>query len=250
SPEESPGGSPEDAPPPSPDSPLPEDEGLYGWGSNENNALGLASGVSGTSTATRLPVGDFSAVEAGNTFACGLSAVGQSVYCWGNNSFGQVGSGSTTPSAVRIPVLVSGASTVAAFAAGYEFACYGPVLVSDPGSRVHCWGRNNVGQLGDGTLVDSAAPVANTLAASGANVMIDMSGGYDHMCGVSVNRQLYCWGGNAYGQVGATPSANRPNYNLVPAPASYNYGGGPYYRVASGRYYTCAVVLDGGVSCF
>ena len=83
--------------------------------------------------------------------------------------------------------------------------------------RVACWGNNDYGQLGDGTLVDKNSPVYAQLPNSKSAVMIDV--GISHTCAVMDDGTLYCWGLNANYQLGdgtntfrSTPIAsNLPN---------------------------------------
>jgi alpha-tubulin suppressor-like RCC1 family protein len=74
------------------------------------------------------------------------------MYCWGNNQYGQLGDGSTTPSTTPREVL-AGYSMVEV-SAGLGHTCG----ISADGSA-YCWGRNDSGQLGDGSFSDSVVPV-------------------------------------------------------------------------------------------
>lgn len=123
------------------------------WGNNEDGQLG-----DGTSTDRYTPVdvanfasgGRFAA--AGHSHTC-ASTTGGAVRCWGNNSWGQLGNGSFTPSLV--PVAVSGlASGVQAIDAGDSHTC---AASSDGMAR--CWGENTYGQLGDNTWSNRNTPV-------------------------------------------------------------------------------------------
>lgn len=75
---------------------------------------------------------------------------------------------------------------------------------------VKCWGENNYGQLGDGTLVSRYRPVSVTGLSSG---FVRVEVGYYHTCAANSAGQLYCWGSNDYGQVGngtAAPAVKTP----------------------------------------
>jgi hypothetical protein len=78
------------------------------------------------------------------------------------------------------------------------------------GSRAFCWGRNDQGQLGDGTTSQRLTPVA----VSGDHRFASVSAGGPHTCGITANGQAFCWGRNQKGELsqslgttGSPPSA-------------------------------------------
>ena len=126
------------------------------WGDDTNGEVGTGAvnsmpvsvpgaSVGGLSSATSISSGVAN-------FVC-ASTTGGSVYCWGSNSFGQLGNGGGSDSAIPVPV--TGISTASVVAAGNEFAC---ALLAD--HTVKCWGHNNDAQLGNGTTTDSATPTS------------------------------------------------------------------------------------------
>jgi alpha-tubulin suppressor-like RCC1 family protein len=62
-----------------------------------------------------------------------------------------------------------------------------------------CWGGNRLGSLGDGTMMDSHVPVQVQGLTSG---VVDISIGDTHICAVTSDGAVWCWGGNDYGQLG------------------------------------------------
>ncbi len=119
--------------------------GVKCWGWNTRGALG-----NGTTTERDTP-GDVKgltsgagAVAAGYSHTCAVMT-GGGLKCWGSNSEGQLGDGTTTDR--HTPVDVAGlASTVEAVTGGFAHTC-----ALTTGGGVQCWGRNDSGQLGDGT---------------------------------------------------------------------------------------------------
>lgn len=136
------------------------------WGSNRFGQLG--DGTTGGRPTPDRVIGlaeKVVEVAAGDHFTCARSE-GGGVWCWGWNDLGQLGQGSfdgpAEPggfSASTRPVRVGGLpGPAASLAAGAGHAC---ALV---GGAAWCWGRNEVGQLGDGTVEDRAAPVRSAAA--------------------------------------------------------------------------------------
>jgi alpha-tubulin suppressor-like RCC1 family protein len=162
----------------------------YCWGANNDYELG--AGVNSASQSTPVAVSggyNFAAVSAGGFHACGLTSAG-AAYCWGLNSYGELGLGHTTTSTTPAPV--SGI-TFATISAGNRHTCG----VTTAGAA-YCWGDNTSGQIGDGTTATSTSPTP----VSGGLIFSSVTAGRFHTCGVTTSNAGYCWGGNASGQVG------------------------------------------------
>jgi len=134
---------------------------------------------------------------------CGMTLGGEA-YCWGGNSSGQLGNGSTTDAST--PVLVAGDLTFAMLTAGGGYSC--GVTAS---GAAYCWGDNGTGQLGNGSTTDSSTPLAVTGSLSFASVAAaPAEGGLGvasddsaaHTCGITKAGVVYCWGWNVLGQLG------------------------------------------------
>ena len=137
---------------------------------------------------------------------CALISSG-GVKCWGWNYFGQLGDGTQT---LRLtPVDVSGLSSgVTAIAAGVEHTC---ALTTAGG--VKCWGRNDFGQLGDGTAENRLTPVDVSGLSSGVAAIA--AGGF-HTCALTAAGGVKCWGANDSGQLGDGTAG----YRLTPVDVS------------------------------
>jgi alpha-tubulin suppressor-like RCC1 family protein len=130
------------------------------WGSNEHGQLGDGSKRSRYAPRPVQPAMggtqlSFSTLSAGGTHTCGVT-VRQQLYCWGDNTFGQLGDG-TSQSRV-VPQRVRGDARYRAVTAGRYHTC-----ALTTGGESRCWGRNEDGQLGDGTRtnrVQGAVPGA------------------------------------------------------------------------------------------
>jgi alpha-tubulin suppressor-like RCC1 family protein len=138
---------------------------------------GLSSGV------TQLISGAF--------YSCALTAAG-GVKCWGSNTFGQFGDGST--GGTVNPVEISGLpdSTVP-LAGSWGHTCG----VSGSGIT-YCWGLNDRGQLGDGTRILRLKPVE----VGGLGGVVAFALGYGHSCALTAAGELWCWGVNENGELG------------------------------------------------
>ena len=175
---------------------------------------------------------------------CALAADGR-VRCWGGNGSGQLGNGTTSKSSEPVDVIGFGSPAGAApqdsntylqIAAGGEFTC---ALTQD--GKVKCWGRNQLGQLGNGNNEDSAypGPVIGLLAPVKA-----LSAGWAHTCALIETGSVACWGSNEAGQLGDGSFARNPGI-AIPLEGEQNI-----IAVAAGTYHTCALTNEGLVWCW
>ena len=159
----------------------------YCWGLNGQGELGNGS-TEGSHVPVRVsfPLG-FTSLVAGGYHNCGLSP--PDAYCWGAARV--LGNAAGAPS--LIPGVVEGGLTFTALSAGIRHTCG---LVSD--GALYCWGRNDYGQLGDGTTSDRLLPTR----VSGGISFSSVSAGGRHTCGQSTDGIAYCWGWNTAGALG------------------------------------------------
>jgi alpha-tubulin suppressor-like RCC1 family protein len=134
------------------------------------------------------------AIAVGSEFGCALK--GGAVQCLGDNTFGQLGVGTTTGSN-STPVTVPGISGATAITAGYDFAC---ALLTN--ATVQCWGDNTYGQLGTGvaTATDAGAPLTAVPGLSGVTAI---AAGAFSACALLTDGTMHCWGD--INSVGAAP---------------------------------------------
>ena len=119
------------------------------WGLNDFGQLGsvVNGDVSSVSSAI--------AVEAGNRHTCAIMS-DFTMMCWGLNNFGQLGNVAAGTESTT-PVQVPGLTNVVDIDLGSHHTC---ALTDDfSGETLHCWGRNNFGQVGDGTEDHRDTPV-------------------------------------------------------------------------------------------
>ncbi|MEW6402320.1 MAG: RHS repeat-associated core domain-containing protein [Chloroflexota bacterium] len=209
--------------------------GVKCWGYNSSGQLGDNSVTQRTTpvNVSGLTSGA-AAVVAGSYHTCALTTAG-GVKCWGQNGNGQLGNNSTTSSS--IPVNVNGlTSGVIAIAAGNWHTC---ALLST--GAVKCWGRNDNGQLGDGTLSQRTTPAAVSGLSSGVTAITT---GWTHSCAVLSSGGAKCWGNNTNGQLGdgTTTSSNVP-VNVTGFAAAIT-------SIKAGSAHTCARTTTGAVKCW
>ena len=178
----------------------------YAWGSGYSGQLGdgTTNGHTAPAAVTGLPAGVLlTALAAGDLHSLGLGSDGNA-YSWGSNGQGQLGDGSTTTrtAPVRVAGLPAGVR-VTAVAAG---AFHNLALTSD--GVAYAWGRNNAGQLGDGTTTDRATAVPVTGLPAGVR-LTSVAAGAAHSLGLGDDGKAYGWGGNTSGQVGDGTTTGR-----------------------------------------
>ena len=198
------------------------------WGANTSGQLGHTSVTLGEST----PVGvvglgsGVRAVTAGAEHTCAVTS-GGAVKCWGRNTFGQLGDGTTEDEATPVDVVGLG-SGVQAITAGGDHTC---ALTSEGASK--CWGDNSFGQLGDGTTENQTAPVDVVGLGSGAQAI---TAGNDHTCALTSEGGLTCWG--------AEPGSNMAGNQTVPVDVL------GWSSVSAGLHHTCAMTTSWKVQCW
>ena len=168
-------------------------------------------------------------VAVGYNHACAISQTG-SVSCWGDNSRGQIGDGSTTFRPQATPV-VGLSAKVTQLALTYQSSC----ALLETGA-VQCWGGNTQGELGVGQTAkinQSTSPISVVLLN---NVTIKrLVSGRQHLCGITNSDTLVCWGWNDSGQLGLTDTTA----HFIPTTVT-SVGSG-VKQVAAGYGHSCAV---------
>lgn len=189
------------------------------------DVYGLSSGI--TELATTF---------AGDPVTCALNENGR-VRCWGTNNHGELGT--STPYASAIPVDIVGlTSGVASIEGGYEYFC----AITEDGQG-KCWGKNDRGQLGNGTIGEEVS-TPSTINGLGAPIST-LGLGADHACALIDTGGVKCWGRGLFGQLGNDTNSSR---SLTPVDVVGLTSG--VSDIASGWYYSCAVTTEGGVKCW
>jgi alpha-tubulin suppressor-like RCC1 family protein len=211
----------------------------YCWGYNGFGQLG--DGTTTSETAPVLVAGGltFTTVSVGgglpflfpSRHTCGVTTSG-AAYCWGNNSQGQLGDGTTTSRVAPVPV--SGGLSFTRVAGGTGHTC--GVTTTDV---AYCWGWNYEGQLGDGTTASRATPAP----VIGGLSFTEIDGGAAHSCGVTTTGAGSCWGLNDDGELGDGTVLSRASPDSV-------LGVSNFAAIDAGVYHTCGVTTSGTAYCW
>lgn len=183
-------------------------------------------------------------ISGGGSHTCARTT-GGTVWCWGSNSVGQIGDG--TSGGRRSPVPVVGLDRPRFIASGAAHTC-----AIDRSGQVQCWGSNVLGALGDGTTTDRSVP---TEVEGLGGTAVAVTAGTFNTCAVLTDGAVKCWGRNSYGEVGA-PSRDEcvilPDYpepcSLTPVEISELRG--MVTDIDASSSHTCAVTTAGGVKCW
>ncbi|HIF99395.1 MAG TPA: hypothetical protein EYQ54_20630, partial [Myxococcales bacterium] len=125
----------------------------------------------------------------------------------------------------------------ATFSGGNGHTCW----ISQAG-EAECWGNNDSGQLGDGTLISRAYPAP--VIGLGVNPILAIGTGEAFTCALTIFGDMLCWGDNAQGQLG--DGTRIPS--LVPTPVAGL--GGTVESFSPGRQHVCAVLTGGIAQCW
>jgi alpha-tubulin suppressor-like RCC1 family protein len=184
------------------------------WGDNTYGILG--SDEAGTSSNVPVIVSGFggeavTSLAAGQNHVCALTAKG-TIYCWGDNTYNQLGTGGGTEMQSYTPVIATPVG-VTALAAGGNENC---VIVQGAG-QVACWGSDSDGQIGNGVAPGGTSEQITMTGVVNATAIVV---GGDHACALVQNGSVECWGYNAAGEIGtgqSTPTTVLSPTFVVPA---------------------------------
>ena len=119
-------------------------------------------------------------------------------------------------------------------------------------NNVWCWGKNNMGQLGDGTTSDSNIPVkVRSIGDMKYGKIIDIFTAQHHSCVLTQlgsNKKVYCWGSNEDGQLG-NGSSGAGNYSSVPVEVGGTLAGKDVTSIGGTGDVSCAIV-SGKIYCW
>lgn len=212
------------------------------WGRGSGNTIVVArlGGPAGPADSVRVesvfsPAVEGSQIVTGRVHSCALDRQG-TAYCWGDDRFGQLGNGDvpTGPGQWPTPVRVASDIRFTALAAGPDHTCG---LASD--QRAYCWGDNEWGQLGNGTVEQRAIPVR----VSSEMAFVQITAGWQHTCGLTAAGDAFCWGRGVRGQLGTGGETDA----TAPQPVA---GDLAFEQLSAGGWHTCGLTAAGEAYCW
>jgi len=222
---------------------------LFCWGQNQYGQIG-----DNTTTTARVPTAvvmsgalinkTVLSVDIGVARTC-LVASDNNAYCWGRNFYGQLGNGNTTDSLVPVAVVTAGAlsgKSVKQISTGTDSTC---AVTTD--GLAFCWGRNDMGQTGNGTTTASSVPVAtDTSGVLNGKTLVSIATGTSHSCTITTEGRAYCWGSGAFLGTGTNTASTIPiGVNMAGALA-----GKTLLSLSISSSYTCGVASDNNGYCW
>ncbi len=206
------------------------------WGSNVYGQLGTGmtdpDPVARTTPMQIAEAGPWASVAVGLHATCAIKAADRSLWCWGRNNYGGLG---TTPAmSVPTPQHV-GTAMWKSVALGVLFTCG----ITTDGAAL-CMGLNSEGELGNDTTMEHTTPAP----VDGQHTdWVDITTGWFHACGRRSDGTMYCWGSNRNAQLAVELGSLmfRSVPVLVDTPATIAIG--------SGTFTTCAVQADHDMWC-
>ncbi|MCB0915840.1 MAG: hypothetical protein KDC23_09090, partial [Actinobacteria bacterium] len=248
--------------------------GVACWGDGEIGQLG--NGQSGSGLLSAEPVwvlageqteggedlGDVMELTAGFDHECAVVESTGEVYCWGYNSKGQLGNGSTGAQMLfsSVPVKVLGIGGQGVLQQGVTISGGGEhtmavLLPAVPPTSTDswAWGSNAFGTLGNSgyPFNVAAAPIPVAAGQSADQAFVTVAAGGFHSCGVTAAGEVFCWGLNATGQVG---TGTEGGTFADPVQVVGGQQGGQFLTdvvaVSLGVRHTCALTDAGEVYCW
>ena len=207
-----------------------KDGTLWTWGRNNNCQLGNGTSTDRSSPGTVAGGGtNWSKVSIGE-FSTGAIKTDGTLWTWGNDAFGSLGSGVVTTR--NSPATTSGGGTNWC---QISMRTRNAAGIKTDGT-LWTWGIGTCGVLGNGSVGGCNSPA--TTAGGGTNWCF-VNVGSDHMVAVKTDGTLWTWGRNGYGQLGDGTTTNRCS------PGTVAGGGTTWCTAAADFYFVGAIKTDG-----
>ena len=204
---------------------------LWTWGSNYFGLGGIGGGgYRSVPEITFAGGNNWKQVSIGRFYNISAVKTDGTLWVWGRNAYGNLGTNDTTSRATPVTTFSGGTNWKQVSAGTHNFAA-----VKTDGT-LWTWGFNNSGQLGINDTTNRLTPV--TTFAGGSNWK-QVSAGYNHCAAIKTDGTLWTWGNGGYGGLGTNDGGNRNT------PVTTFAGGTNWKQVSAGTYSTSAIKTDG-----
>jgi alpha-tubulin suppressor-like RCC1 family protein len=203
---------------------------LWTWGGNNGGQLGDNTTTPRSSPGTTAGAGTTWCQVSAGYHTAAVKTDG-TLWTWGYNRCGPLGDGTTTNRSSPVTTAGAGTTWCQVSAGGY----YHTTAVKTDGT-LWTWGRNNFGELGDGTTTNRSSPV--TTAGAGTTWCQASAGGY-HTVAVKTDGTLWTWGYNGSGRLGDNTTTDQSS------PVTTAGGGTTWCQASAGYRHIAAVKTDG-----
>ena len=189
------------------------------------------------------PQGIVRMVAAGGNHTCALLNT-SSLTCWGYDGYGQLGNGITTGNitAPSEPITLPTDTTASAITAGYNHTC---ALLNT--GNITCWGRDNSGQLGNGTTTGDITTPPDPITLPTDTTATAITAGDNHTCALLNTGNITCWGNDTSGQLGNGNTTG--NITAPPDPITLPTDT-TATAITAGDNHTCALLNTGNITCW
>ena len=221
---------------------------IYCWGEGALYRLGNGSSTTKPKpekvTLSNLAAGEKFIDFDSDTHSCAVTNY-SNVFCWGNNTFGQIGDGTTINRDIPYQIdssNLSGNEKFKSVSVGEEHSCG----VTNQ-SRVYCWGKNSNGEIGDDSTINRSIPESIDMSNLAANEhLFKVFLGGNHSCAISSLGSTYCWGLNSSYQVFSGTQLDQTKPIAV---ETVNLIDETYISLTLGELHTCGLTSSGNTYC-
>jgi alpha-tubulin suppressor-like RCC1 family protein len=227
---------------------------VWCWGANEVGQLGNNASLTmppppqpaavAVAKANGTPLANIVEIGGGYDYTCARDNTG-GVWCWGNNTSGNLGDGTTTTRSSAAPVLDAAMGAPLTGALGLQVGA-SMTCVRKAGDAMWCWGKNTNGQFGDTTTTNHPSPVMIATTKS-------LALGMWHSCYLEADSTITCSGWNGHARLGIGTGAGYSDGNHTgKVKVLTAVGGAPFTGAAAvvAGGVTCALMQDTGVQCW
>jgi alpha-tubulin suppressor-like RCC1 family protein len=194
----------------------------------------------------------FGIVASTHLTACGIT-LEHRAYCWGQNNFAlQIGDGDASEWGRRAPSPVAGGHEFVGLSLAPNHACG-----LTPGDLAYCWGFASFGQLGNPVAATIDCPgltvgtqpgacAASPVPVAGGHRFTTIAAGWYHSCALDRDGRAFCWGANAWGQLG-NGKRGAGIFEFIPVAVA---GDLRFRALVAGEFFTCGIASNDATYCW